>query len=127
MRTWKLRDAHGRVWPELVSSSPLSHLIALMRDTEVEAFDETEAAEKLLAAIGLTPTPCCHLEDEPCARCSEAAYDRAQAAREEGYGPEVRQPTPDEIRASDADRGTLRWEEGVARGLFPPVMPPGEP
>lgn len=75
--------------------------------TTVRAFDADEAAVLALPLLGFLITPCCELGDEPCADCAEAAYDRAQEAREQGYGPAPRRETPGELRSQDADRGRL--------------------
>lgn len=129
-RTWTLREIPGRVtrpsirefadmpdakvFAEAMRGAPPVTMVStgmvpnsLARQITVRAFDQTEAAEALLAALGVEPVPCCELGDEPCADCAEAAYDRAQEAREAGYEAGARRETPEELRAQDADRGTL--------------------
>lgn len=104
MRAWTLITRDGA---ELVSG--------------VEAFDEGDAALKLLEAAGIEVVPCCHVEDDPCARCAEAAYERHQEALLEC--PPVK-PSPEQIWAGDADRSTLPdtnafGAQGVAPALWP--------
>lgn len=49
----------------------------------VLAFDEMEAAHRILTKLDLTPQPCCYLEETPCPGCEEQARLDAQERAEE--------------------------------------------